>query len=318
MGYLCVDGGQTKTGVYLLDGEGETVESWREEPLTTPSRPGAADNLRAVVRRTCEELKRRLERRSSGVLEAACFSLTGYLERADGSPVAAGENRVPVPSLVEETVVEHFPEIARVHTIPDYVGNWAAATGGKPGIMVLSGGGTVAYGCDASGASLRVGGWGHLLGDEGSGYWIGLKALKAALRSWAGTIPNTELEEMLMTRFGIEDDRQLIEKVYSGEVSEAEIAGLVPLVDSLAGQGDEASVEILDEAAAHLVGMAVAILVRFGELPVHLSGGVFRAASMEERFGRLLREAGHVAEVLPRSVEPSEGIFLIAKGGILG
>lgn len=230
MSYLCVDGGQTKTAVSLLDEDGRTVESWKEGPLTTPSKPGAADNLRAVVRRACEELERRLERRPAEVPEAACFSLSGYLERADGTPPTAGEGRVPVPSLVGETVGEYFPGMARVHTIPDYVGNWAAATRGEPGIMVLSGGGTVAYGRDASGNSLRVGGWGHLLGDEGSGYWIGLEAIRAALRSWAGTAPRTALEESLMTKFRVDEDRQLIEKVYSGDIPDAEIAGLVPLV----------------------------------------------------------------------------------------
>lgn len=317
MSYLCVDGGQTKTEASLLDEDGLTVESWKEGPLTTPSKPGAADDLRAVVRRACEELERRLTRRSLAPPEAACFSLTGYLERADGAPPTAVEGRVPVPALVEETVVEHFPEMARVHTIPDYVGNWAAATGGAPGIMVLSGGGTVAYGRDASGKSLRVGGWGHLLGDEGSGYWIGLEAIRAALRSWAGTAPKTDLEEALTTKFRVGEDRQLIEKVYSGDIPDAEIAGLVPLVDSLAERGDDVAARILGAAAAHLAGMGAAMLAGLGELPVHLSGGVFRAAGMEERFRRLLREAGHGAEVFPRSVEPSEGILLIAKGGAL-
>lgn len=318
MSYLCIDGGQTKTAVSLLDREGKTIESWIEGPLTTPSKPGASDNLRAVVHRTCEELDRRLERRPSDVPQAACFSLTGYLEHADGTPASATADGVPVPSLVEETVAEYFPGMVRVRTIPDYVGNWAAATGGEPGIMILSGGGTVAYGRDVSGASLRVGGWGHLLGDDGSGYWIGLMAVKAALRSWAGMMPKTNLEEALMARFSVEEDRQLIEKVYSREISEADVAGLVPLVDSLSEQGDAAAAGILDEAAAHLVAMGVAMLAGLGELPIHLSGGVFRAASMEERFGRLVHEAGHAVEVLPRSAEPSEGIFLIAKGETVG
>lgn len=315
--YLCVDGGQTKTAVSLLTEDGRPLESWKEEPLTTPSKPGAADDLRAVVRRACEELGRRLARRSAEPPEAACFSLSGYLERADGAPPTAGEVRVPVSALVGETVAEFFPGMARVHTIPDYVGNWAAATGGEPGIIVLSGGGTVAYGRDASGNSLRVGGWGHLLGDEGSGYWIGLEAIRAALRSWAGTARKTELEEALMTEFRVEEDRQLIEKVYSGDVPDAEIAGFVPLVDSLAERGDDVAAGILDAAASHMVGMGAAMLAGLGELPVHLSGGVFRAASMEERFRRLLREVGHEVQVFPRSVEPSEGIFLIARGGIL-
>jgi len=71
---------------------------------------------------------------------------------------------------------------------PDYVGNWAAATAGEPAIMVLSGGGAVAYGRDASGHSARSGGWGHLLGDEGSGYWIGLEAIKMVFRAHDGMV----------------------------------------------------------------------------------------------------------------------------------
>jgi len=80
MSYLCVDGGQTKTTVSLLDEEGRTMETWVEGSLTTPAKPGAADNLRAVVRSACEELGRRLERAAAGPPEAACLSLTGYHE----------------------------------------------------------------------------------------------------------------------------------------------------------------------------------------------------------------------------------------------
>jgi N-acetylglucosamine kinase-like BadF-type ATPase len=138
MSYLCVDGGQTKTTVYLLDGEGKTIESWKEGPLTTPSKPGAADNLRLVVRSLCEELRRR----SSDTPQAACFSLTGYHE---------GDELLPL--LVRGEVRKVVPNLEKVHVVPDYVGNWAAATPREPGIMVLSGGGVVAYGCDASGDS---------------------------------------------------------------------------------------------------------------------------------------------------------------------
>ena len=304
--YLCVDGGQTKTAVSLLDEEGKTIEFWSEGPLTTPSKPGAADNLRAVVRSACEELERRLERSAGAYPDAACFSLTGYHE---------GDELVPL--LVREGVQEAIPDLERIHVIPDYVGNWAAATEGEPGIMVLSGGGAVAYGRNASGASAKVGGWGHLLGDEGSGYWIGLEAIKVVLRARDGVVPKTQLEEELMVRFQVDCERDLLNKVYSGNIAEEQIAGLVPLVDSLARRGDEAAIRIMERAAAHLMELGVVMLEKLGKLPIYLSGGVWNAPAVAENFKRLLAHSGHGVEVLRSKGEPWEGILLIAKGGIL-
>jgi N-acetylglucosamine kinase-like BadF-type ATPase len=234
-----------------------------------------------------------------------CFSLTGYLE---------GDDKIPV--LVEEEVRKVLPWVERVQTIPDYVGNWAAATRGEPGVVIISGGGAVAYGRNEEGASLRVGGWGHVLGDEGSGYWIGLQAIKAALGSWSGVSGKTQLEEPVMQTFDASTDLDLINKVYSGEASDADIAKLVPLVVAQAQGGDKVSDDILDRAAHHLARIAAAALESLGELPVHLSGGVFGAPTMQERFERALAEAGHAVAVRAGVPDQREGIFLIAREGL--
>jgi N-acetylglucosamine kinase-like BadF-type ATPase len=257
-----------------------------------------------MVRGLAEELRRRLARDGGQPPEVACFSLTGYLE---------GDELVP--STVSEEVRRVLPETEKIRTVPDYVGNWAAATRGEPGIVVISGGGAVAYGRTALGDSLRVGGWGHLLGDEGSGYWIGLEAIKAALRSWAGIIPKTALETRVMEALGAEDDRQVLGRVYSGSFSEAEIAGLVLLVASLA-RNDELSDRILDEAAYHLASMAEAVQKSLGELPIYLSGGVFGAATMPERFERALVGLGRDTTIMTVVPDPLDGVFLIAREGL--
>ena len=306
MTYLCVDGGQTKTAVMLLDESGDEVEAWHAGALTTPWRPGAMDNLRDVVRGIAEDLGGVLERASQKTPEAACFSLTGYLQ---GDQI--------IPSLIREEMERAVPGIGRIHTIPDYVGNWAAATGGRPGVMVIGGGGSVAYGRTGSGEALRIGGWGHLLGDEGSGFWIGLQAIKAALKSRAGVSPKTSLEERVMRRFGTDDDRLVIREVYSTSFSEAEVAGLVPLVASLAQEGDEVAVGILDEAADHLADIALAVLHRLGDLPVYPSGGVFRAPTMRERFERALARSEAGVKVRDAASDnPLYGVFLIAREGL--
>jgi N-acetylglucosamine kinase-like BadF-type ATPase len=308
VGYVCIDGGQTRTTVSVLDENGARASSWEADPLTTPSKPGALEGLRAVVRGICEELDRRLEDTRSTILfpRAMCFSLTGYLE---------GDDRIPV--LVEEGVREILPRIERVHTVPDYVGNWAAATRGEPGVVVISGGGAVAFGRNAEGASLRVGGWGHLLGDEGSGYWIGLEAIKAALGSWSGVSSETPLEREIMERFRSSNDLDLINEVYSGNTSDADIANLAPLVDSHARSGDGICSEILDRAARHLARIAVAALDNLGDLPVYLSGGVFGAARMQERFEGALLDLGHYSAVTTVAADPQEGIFLIARDSLV-
>ncbi len=305
MTYLCVDGGQTKTAVVLLDDDGVRIHAWQTRPLTTPSRPGAIDNLRLMVRGVTEELRRRLARDGSQPPKVACFSLTGYLE---------GDELVP--STVREEVRRVLPETKKIQTVPDYVGNWAAATRGEPGIVVISGGGAVAYGRSASGDSLRVGGWGHLLGDEGSGYWIGLEAIKATLRSWAGMIPKTALEAHVMETLGAEDDRQVLSRVYSGSFSEAEIADLVPLVASLARDGDESSHRIIEEAAYYLASMAETVQKSLGELPIYLSGGVFGTATMPERFERALVGLDRDTTVMTVVPDPLDGVFLIAREGL--
>jgi N-acetylglucosamine kinase-like BadF-type ATPase len=303
--YLCVDGGQTKTTVVLLQDDGVRIHAWETSPLTTPSRPGAVDDLRLVVRGLVEELRQKLESSGSAPPTVACFSLTGYLE---------GDERVP--SVVREEMKECLPETDKVQTIPDYLGNWAAATRGEPGIVVISGGGAVAYGRTARGDSLRVGGWGHLLGDEGSGYWIGLEAIKVTLQSWAGMVPKTSLEAHVMEALGAEDDRQVLSRVYSGSFSEAQIAGLVLPVARLARDGDEAAERILEEAARHLAGMVEAVQRRLGELPVYGSGGVFGVATMPERVERSLAGLGRHGQVMTVVPDPLEGVLLIAKGGL--
>jgi N-acetylglucosamine kinase-like BadF-type ATPase len=95
-----------------------------------------------------------------------------------------------------------------------------------------------------------------------------------------------------------------------------EIADLVPLVASLARDGDESSNRIIEEAAYYLASMAEAVQKRLGELPIYLSGGVFGAANMPERFERLLADLGRDTQVMTVVSDPLDGVFLIAKEGL--
>lgn len=119
-----------------------------------------------------------------------------------------------------------------------------------------------------------------------------------------------------MERLGVKNERELLHKIYSSQLPDAEIASLVPLVNSLSLAGDEVATQILDEAAAHLVKLAGAMSRRLGILPIYLSGGVFQVPSMPERFKRSLAATVYRTEVVIAPPDPVRGIFLVARGGL--
>ena len=146
-------------------------------------------------------------------------------------------------------------------------------------MVVIAGTGSGAAGRAEDGRTVRVGGHGYLLGDEGGGYWIGREAIRAALRGEDGTGPPTALGAMMRRAFG-NAEREVHERPTDRQL----LARLVPGVAIAARQGDGEAGRILAEAAAHLVDLAVAVRGRLGPLPVAGTGGIFRCAPVRDAF----------------------------------
>ena len=147
-------------------------------------------------------------------------------------------------------------------------------------MVVIAGTGSGAAGRDAAGRTVRVGGHGFLLGDEGGGYWIGREAVRAALR--AGTAPARR------PRCGDDPSRAFSDcrrerRCTSGPTDRQLLARLVPGVAIAAREGDQEASRILAEAAAHLVDLA-GPSARLGPLPVAGAGGIFRCAPVRDAF----------------------------------
>jgi glucosamine kinase len=170
----------------------------------------------------------------------------------------------------------------------------AGAFAGRPGIVVIAGTGSGAAGRDAAGRTVRVGGHGFLLGDEGGGYWIGREAVRAALRAADGTGPATALTGMVQRAFGSLGGAEL--EVHRHPAERGLLARLVPEVAALAADAEAA--RILAEAAAYLAELAAAVRARLGDLPVAGVGGIFRCAPV--------RDAFRVATSAADPVEPPE------------
>lgn len=300
---VSVDGGQTKTAVELLDESGRLLEAWKLPPVIHYAKPGGLHSYSRIASGVCE----RLNERAAGERVSVCFSLSGY-----HGDVAA------IPEAIKQGMSRRCFELASLTVIPDYWGNWYAATRGGPGLVIISGGGTVAYGKNRAGKERRLGGWGHQLGDEGSGYWIGLEALKTALRAQAGLERPTELARQVLRALNGEKESELLARYYAGEITDQDMALLVPLVNELAEAQDPAAMRIMKEAAGHLCELACAARRHLGDVPVYLSGGVFKASRLMRELEAALRDAGLEDCTEVTSARPAEGIFLLALEGLKG
>ena len=119
--------------------------------------------------------------------------------------------------------------------------------------MVVAGTGSIAYGVNADAVAARSGGWGPVLADEGSGYWIGRRALVAVMRHADGRGPRTALTPLVLEHFGLSRPDDLVNEVYEGAERRQLIASLGQLVEQARAGGDAVAAEILRQAANELV-----------------------------------------------------------------
>ncbi|MDQ3814965.1 MAG: hypothetical protein M3347_13560, partial [Armatimonadota bacterium] len=132
---------------------------------------------------------------------------------------------------------------------------------GRAGIVLSAGTGSICFGRDEEGERYYSDGWGPLLGDEGSGYWLGMEALRAVCRAADGRGPRTRLTANVLDALNIADTDQLVPLVYSSNFSRERVSRLAQLVFDGAQNGDQVAVEIRERAVVHL-GTAVAAVTR--------------------------------------------------------
>ncbi|MDX1495567.1 MAG: BadF/BadG/BcrA/BcrD ATPase family protein [Longimicrobiales bacterium] len=234
--FVGVDGGGTSTRAVLVDREGrELARSEDAGAVATTARP--------------EDAAQAVERAVSRAVAGA--GLTGPVDVLWAGLAGAGsqEARVGVVQALEAM------ELARhVHVGTDVEAAYHDVFGREAGVLLIAGTGSIAWARDAEGRRRRVGGWGQLLGDEGSGYWIGMEALRHAVRSADGREAPTALTEELEAACGVDGANELVPWVE--RASKAEVARLAPGVVRLADEGDAAACAVVDAAVASLVELA--------------------------------------------------------------
>lgn len=304
-----VDGGGSKTLALVATLEGQVVGRGMAGP----------SNYHAVG---LEAATTALETAIHSALEAAgqeACAPTGALCLG-----LAGMGRSEDRAAFEGWAQERFPNTP-VRMVTDAQLVLAAGTPKGWGIALISGTGSLAYGETPDGHNARAGGWGYLLGDEGSGYAIGLAALRAVARAADGRGPQTALTSSVLAQWELPQPQNLVQYVYASrrDIGRAEIAALAPLVEAAA----EASIleDVCARAIIRQAGQELALALKAvaqqlgfagftGAIPCALAGSVLvqgrrvNAALLESA-----AEMGLALDPVTLVAEPALGALKLAK-----
>ena len=289
-----VDGGGSKTHVVLSDEAGTKVgEAFGAGSAV---RPGTAEHAATVIASTLVEALASCHM-AEMVPRMLCVGVAGAGREGERDALLEA---LGARELAEELIV-----------VPDFTIALEDAFGEGPGILLISGTGSAAFGRSPSGASARCGGWGPVCGDEGSGAWIGRRALSVVTASADGREPETALVGAVLTAAQVNEPQELV--AWAAQATPAVFASLAPVVSSVADAGDLRANAILSLAVEELV-LHVRTLARslFGDeraaTPVAFTGGILtRGTTMRKRLEQRLRSAVPGAQVVAAEVDPARG-----------
>jgi len=192
-----------------------------------------------------------------------------------------------------------------------------AAIGHEPGVVLIAGTGSIAYGRNGRDEAARAGGWGYVLGDEGSGYWIGRHALRAVVRESDGRGHATAMTPLVLAHFGVTRPEDLVRVVYDGALRPSAIAAVARAVQAAAEAGDEVALQILTVGARELAGSARSVILRLGlrdeAFDVALSGGIMHAVPrLAAEVEAQMRQLAPKVRVQLLQREPAHGAVALA------
>jgi glucosamine kinase len=233
-----IDGGGTKTSAVLCALDGNILSEAQ----------GSSTNHHIVgVEKTASTLL--------DIIQTCCHSVGCDISQI-GAVVAglAGAGR----AVDQHRILERLTDLARTRNLPlDKVSVESdarialeGAFGGKPGLVVIAGTGSIVFGKDERGKIYRAGGWGRLIGDDGSGYAIGREAFRAVAKMYDGYSKKTKLVKLFDEKFGLGSQDAMIDAVYGKNYN---FASVVPVILEAASKGDPVARKILIHACSDLV-----------------------------------------------------------------
>ncbi|MEX2153403.1 MAG: BadF/BadG/BcrA/BcrD ATPase family protein [Gemmatimonadaceae bacterium] len=289
-----VDGGGTKTRALLCDERGDRIA----EAI------GAGSTVRP------QEVER-----SAGIIAGVVRDAIENAEKGQERPRVlcvgvAGVGREPERQDLWEALVAHdLAEEVMVQT--DLAVAVDDAFGDGPGVLLIAGTGSSAFGRGPTGVIARCGGWGPVIGDEGGGAWIGRRALSVVSAAADGREPETELTGAVLTAAEVSATPDLIR--WASAATPATLATLAPIVMSVADAGDLRANSIVsmavEELALHVRALARQLFTdERASVPVALMGGLLtKGSSFRKRLEHRLKSAVPGAHLHTGEIDPARG-----------
>ena len=274
MYFLGVDGGQSSTTALIGDDSGRVIGIGRGGPCNHVAVAEGRDKFIRAINGCIGAASAQAGLDPATLcFRSACLGFSGGPADKDGI--------LREILSAEEMVITHDGSIAL-----------SGATGGKPGIIVIAGTGSFAFGRNAAGETARAGGWGYVFGDEGGGFGLARQALRASLRMEEGWGPATILRDQLLRETGAADANDLLHRFYTAEFTRPRIASLAKLVDDAATCGDAVARDLLHRAAEDLERLVAAVQQQLHQnVPVAYVGGVFGSNTLLGRFLEIVKNA---------------------------
>jgi N-acetylglucosamine kinase-like BadF-type ATPase len=300
MTVIGIDAGGTRTVCQLADASGLVLAEVRG--------PGA--NLQSQGEHEVESILGTLMSRARG-------------DRAWPQVIAVGMAGADRPGDVDlvRALLARLGHRGRSVVVNDALVALEAGLPGEPGAIVIAGTGSIAYGRNAAGQAARAGGWGYILGDEGSGYWLGRQALRSVVRASDGRGPMTALTPRVLSHYGVSRAQDLVHEIADTAARPSAIASLARDVGEAAAGGDLVARHLLSEAARELAGAGESVVRRLGlrDAKVLLAGGTLLGVDALRR--EVLSE---IARRIPNAraeslqVEPALGAVRLAADELAG
>ena len=294
---LGLDGGGTQTRALLSDFTGKTVGSGVSGPCSMAA-VTPPEALNAALAAVDDALGQAGASRTD--IAAFCAGVAGFSHSG---------HRAQFLSHLRDS----FPQ-ALVTVEPDYSVALSGGTGGEPGVLVIAGTGSVAYGENANGETHKTGAYGYLVDDGGSGYGAGRAALAAVMQAADGTGPATALTERVLAHFSLSSLSEIVPGVYGGALSRVKIASLSRVVaDAATADADPVASAILMRAGGTLAHLVHGVTTRLfsgtnDPFPVVQVGGLWSAGdALTDVFARSLRRFAPSAVLTAPKQSPVEG-----------
>ena len=253
-----IDAGGTKTVGLLADETGQVLAEAR----------GSGANLQTggelEVEKVFDDVLETLGR--DHAISAVCLGIAG-VDRPQDEQVIKG-------------ILRRLGHRQSARVVNDAAIALAAGAPHRTGVVVLAGTGSIAYGADETGKTARAGGYGFLLADEGSGYWLGHQSLRAVVRAADGRGPSTQLTALLFEALEVGSVPELVPRVYERGLPKHRIAALAPVVQKAHERGDAVAGDLVAQGARELALIATSVARQLSlgpePYPVVLAGGVFK------------------------------------------